>query len=155
VPGTAVFLNRGKETAPLAMRANVEHNHTRHQHVVILSIETEPVPRVPDDARMEIDALGFDEDGIVHVTARFGYMEASNVPDALRLLDPDQTEGQIDVDDASYFLSKLELVAGPEPTMAPWRKQLFIATSYLTADAADYFHLPYGRTVIVGSRIEF
>jgi KUP system potassium uptake protein len=155
VPGTAVFLNRGKETAPLAMRANVEHNHTRHEHVVILSIETEPVPRVPDDARMEIDALGFQEDGIVHVTAKFGYMEASNVPDALRLLDPDQTEGQIDVDDASYFLSKLELVAGLEPTMAPWRKQLFIATSYLTADAADYFHLPYGRTVIVGSRIEF
>jgi KUP system potassium uptake protein len=155
VPGTAVFLNRGKETAPLAMRANVEHNHSRHQHVVILSIETEPVPRVPDDERMAVDALGFHQDGIVHVTARFGYMEASNVPDALRLLDPDQTEGPIDVEDASYFLSKLELVAGTEPTMAPWRKQLFIATSYLTADAADYFHLPYGRTVIVGSRIEF
>jgi KUP system potassium uptake protein len=155
VPGTAVFLNRGKETAPLAMRANVEHNHSRHEHVVILSIETEPVPRVPDDERMEVDELGFHEDGIVHVTAKFGYMEASNVPDALRLLDPDQTEGQIDVDDASYFLSKLELVAGPEPTMAPWRKRLFIATSYLTADAADFFHLRYDRTVIVGSRIEF
>jgi KUP system potassium uptake protein len=155
VPGTAVFLNRGKETAPLAMRANVEHNHSRHEHVVILSIETEPVPRVPDDQRMEVDELGFHEDGIVHVTARFGYMEASNVPDALRLLDPDQTEGQIDVENASYFLSKLELVAGPEPTMAPWRKRLFIATSYLTADAADYFHLPFGRTIIVGSRIEF
>jgi KUP system potassium uptake protein len=155
VPGTAVFLNRGKETAPLAMRANVEHNHTRHEHVVILSIETEPVPRVLDQDRMAIDALGFHEDGIVHVTAKFGYMEASNVPDALRLLQPDQTEGAIDVDEASYFLSKLELVAGTEPTMAPWRKQLFIATSYLTADAADYFHLPFGRTVIVGSRIEF
>jgi KUP system potassium uptake protein len=155
VPGTAVFLNRGKETAPLAMRANVEHNHTRHEHVVILSIETEPVPRVPDQDRMAIDALGFHEDGIVHVTAKFGYMEASNVPDALRLLEPDQTEGPIDVDNASYFLSKLELVAGTEPTMAPWRKQLFIATSYLTADAADFFHLPFGQTVIVGSRIEF
>jgi KUP system potassium uptake protein len=155
VPGTAVFLNRGNETAPLAMRANVEHNHSRHQHVVIMSIETVPIPRVPDDERIEVDALGYAEDGIVHVTARFGYTEASNVPDALRLLDPDTTEGRIDVDEASYFLSKLELVAGPEPTMAPWRKHLFIATSYLTADAADFFHLRYERTVIVGSRIEF
>ncbi len=86
VPGTAVFLNRGKETAPLAMRANVEHNHSRHRHVVILSIETAPVPRVPDDERMTVDALGFHQDGIVHVTAKFGYMESSNVPDALRLL---------------------------------------------------------------------
>jgi KUP system potassium uptake protein len=82
-------------------------------------------------------------------------MEPSDVPAALRLLDPDQTEGPIDLDEASYFLSKLELVAGDAPTMAQWRKQLFIATSYLTADAADYFHLPHDRTVILGSRIEF
>jgi KUP system potassium uptake protein len=27
---TAVFLNRGKATTPLAMRANVEHNHVLH-----------------------------------------------------------------------------------------------------------------------------
>ena len=44
VPGTAVFLNRGKETAPLAMRANVERNHVLHEHVVIVSIETQTVP---------------------------------------------------------------------------------------------------------------
>jgi KUP system potassium uptake protein len=154
VPGTAVFLNRGKETAPLAMRANVEHNHSRHEHVIILAIETLPVPRVPDDQRTEVDPLSYSQDGIVHVTANFGYMESSNVPGALRLLDPDETEGPIDVDGASYFLSKLELDAGPEPNMAQWRKQLFIATSYLTADAADYFHLPRGQTVIMGSLIE-
>jgi KUP system potassium uptake protein len=155
VPGTAVFLNRGRETAPLAMRANVEHNHSRHQHVIILSIETLPVPRVPDEQRTEVDSLGHAHDGIVHVKANFGYMESSNVPDALRLLDPDRTEGAIDVEGASYFLSKLELDAGPEPNMAQWRKQLFIATSYLTSDAADYFHLPRGQTVIMGSLIEF
>jgi KUP system potassium uptake protein len=155
VPGTAVFLNRGKETAPLAMRANVEHSHVRHDHVVIMTIETEPVPRVPDDQRTDIDALGYAEDGIVHVTARFGYMEPSDVPAALRLLTAEETEGAIDVDQASYFLSKLELDAGPEPTMAPWRKRLFIATSYLAADAADFFHLPHDQTVVMGSRVEF
>jgi len=155
VPGTAVFLNRGKETAPLAMRANVEHSHVRHDHVVIMTIETEPVPRIPEDQRTDVDALGFAQDGIVHVTARFGYMEPADVPAALRLLTAEETEGVIDVDQASYFLSKLELDAGPEPTMAPWRKQLFIATSYLAADAADFFHLPHDRTVVMGSRIEF
>jgi len=155
VPGTAVFLNRGKDTAPLAMRANVEHSHVRHDHVVIMTIETEPVPRIPEDQRTDVDALGFAQDGIVHVTARFGYMEPADVPAALRLLTPEETEGAIDVDQASYFLSKLELDAGPEPTMAPWRKRLFVATSYLAADAADYFHLPHDRTVVMGSRIEF
>jgi KUP system potassium uptake protein len=154
VPGTAVFLNRGMETAPLAMRANVEHNHARHDHVVIMSIETLPVPRVAPSDRTKVDALGYQRDGIVHVTANFGYMEKSDVPEVLRGLGPKETEGAIDIGDASYFLSKLELAIGSEPTMAPWRKRLFIATSYLTADAADAFWLPRSRTVVMGSRIE-
>ncbi|MQY12112.1 Low affinity potassium transport system protein kup [Streptomyces sp. RB5] len=154
VPGTAVFLNRGKETAPLAMRANVERNHVRHEHVVVVSLETEPVPRVPDGERTVIDALGDPDDGITHVTARYGYMEDRDVPALLATLTPEQTEGELELDDATYFLSKIELRRGPEPTMAPWRLRLFIATSYLTADAADHFGLPRERTVVMGSRID-
>jgi KUP system potassium uptake protein len=154
VPGTAVFLNRGKETAPLAMRANVTHNRVLHEHVVIMSISTLPVPRIPDAERTEVDDLGYAEDGIFHLTAHFGYMESPNVPGVLRLLDPGQAEGPIAVEDVSYFLSKVELKKGAAPTMAPWRKRLFIATSYIAADAAEYFGLPGDRTVIIGSRIE-
>ncbi|MFI8185798.1 potassium transporter Kup [Actinacidiphila glaucinigra] len=154
VPGTAVFLNRGKETAPLALRANVEHNHVRHDHVVILALKTEPVPRVPADRRIAVDDLGYADDGIVHVTARFGYMETPDVPGAIAMLDPAVTEGRLRLDEASYFLSKIELRRGKAPTMAPWRKRLFITTSYITADAAEYFGLPRDRTVIMGSQIE-
>ncbi len=152
--GTAVFLNRGKETAPLAMRANVEHNRVLHRHVIIMSIETVPVPRLTDEERITIDELGYKRDGIIHVRACYGYMERPNIPAALGLLDPAHTEGHIDVDTASYFLSKLELIAGDEPTMPEWRKRLFIATSYITSDAAAYFNLPLDRTVSIGSRIE-
>ncbi|MFF3849327.1 potassium transporter Kup [Streptomyces sp. NPDC002328] len=154
VPGTAVFLNRGKETAPLAMRANTEHNHVRHEQVVIVSLKTEPVPRVPDDRRTVVDALGHGDDGIIHVTARFGYMETPDVPGVLATLDPATTEGPLRLDEASYFLSKIELRRGKAPALAPWRKRLFIATSYITADAAEYFGLPRDRTVIMGSHIE-
>ena len=87
VPGTAVFLNRGKRTAPLAMRANVEHNHVRHEHLLILSIETEPVPRVPAEERTTVDSLGHTEDGIIHVTVRVGYMETPDIPAVLRTLE--------------------------------------------------------------------
>nr|WP_306454451.1 KUP/HAK/KT family potassium transporter [Streptomyces sp. TLI_235] len=154
VPGTAVFLNRGKQTTPLAMRANVEHNHVRHDQVVILSIQTETVPRVAAEQRIVVDDLGYAEDGIIHVTARFGYMETPDVPGTLALLDPMATEGELQLDQATYFLSKIELRRGKEPTMAPWRKRPFIATSYITADAAEYFGLARDRTVIMGSHIE-
>jgi KUP system potassium uptake protein len=154
VPGTAVFLNRGKETAPLAMRATVEHNHALHEHVVIMSVETLPVPRVAAPKRVTLDGLGHADDGITHVTARFGYLERQDVPAVLRMCAALGLEGALDVDDASYFLSTIELRAGPAPTMARWRKKLFIATSTITADAAEYFHLPRDRTLIIGSAVE-
>jgi KUP system potassium uptake protein len=153
VPGTAVFLNRSKETTPLAMRANVEHNHILHENVLILSIQTRPVPYVADDERIVLDDLGYTDDGITHVDAFFGYMDEPNVPNVLHLLASTHAELAFDPDDVSYFLSTIELRVGDAPGMTRWRKRLFVATSRITADAAEYFRLPRERTVIMGSRI--
>jgi KUP system potassium uptake protein len=154
VPGTAVFLNRGKATAPLALRANVEHNEILHEEVLILSVETTTTPHVPAAERLQIDDLGYRDDGITHVTARFGYMDQTNIPGLLPLIRAASTESSLAEGNLSYFVSRIELVPGPAPGMSRWRKRLFIATSRITADAAEYFRLPRERTVIMGSRIE-
>ncbi|HEX4519856.1 MAG TPA: KUP/HAK/KT family potassium transporter [Gaiellaceae bacterium] len=155
VPGTAVFLNRGKATAPLALRANVEHNHVLHENVLIISLETRPRPHVPEGQRLAVDELGYTDDGITHVTARFGYMDKPDVPGLLPLIRAAGVDCGLDEGTVSYFLSTIELHRGSTPGMSRWRKNLFLATSQLTADAAEYFRLPRDRTVIMGSRIEF
>jgi KUP system potassium uptake protein len=154
VPGTAVFLNRGKTTAPLALRANVEHNEILHDHVIILSVETMPKPHVPVEDRLQIEGLGFKQDRIVHVTAHFGYMDQTNVPAVMGLIHDADVEGPIHEDRLSYFISRIELVQGTAPGMSRWRKRLFIATSRITADAAENLRLPRDRTVSMGGRIE-
>ena len=154
VPGTAIFLNRGKATAPLALRANVEHNEILHEYVLILSIETTPAPHVPAEERLQIDDLGYKDDRIIHVTARFGYLDQTNVPGLMPLIRGAAMESPLHDDRLSYFVSRIELVQGNTPGMSRWRKHLFIATSRITADAAEYFRLPHERTVIMGSRIE-
>jgi KUP system potassium uptake protein len=154
VPGTAVFLNRGKATAPLALRANVEHNEILHAEVLILSVETMPAPHIPEAERLRIDDLGYTDDRITHVTARFGYMDQTNIPGLLPLVRAAGIESSLAEDKLSYFVSRIELVQGHAPGMSRWRKRLFIATSRITADAAEYFRLPRERTVIMGSRIE-
>ena len=154
VPGTAVFLNRGKATAPLALRANVEHNQVLHELVLILAIETLPVPHVAPAARLEVDDLGYKDDRIVHVTARFGYMDSPDVPGLLPLIRQADLESPLDESRISYFLSTIDIHPGTSPGMSRWRKRLFLATARLTADAAEYFRLPRDRTVIMGSRIE-
>jgi KUP system potassium uptake protein len=117
-------------------------------------IETPPVPRVSDSERIaRVDSLGDHQDGIFFVSARFGYMERPNVSDALRLLDPNRIETTIDVDSASYFLSRLDLSAGPDPVMALWRKRLYIGISHVAVDGG-YYGIPLDQTVIVGSRVE-
>jgi len=154
VPGTAIFLNRGKATAPLALRANVEHNEILHEVVLILSIETMPQPHVPEAERLQIDDLGYERDRIIHVTARFGYMDQTNVPALLPLIRAAGIANPLPDDHLSYFISRIELVQGHAPGMSRWRKRLFIATSRITADAAESLRLPRERTVIMGSRIE-
>ena len=154
VPGTSVFLNRGRDTAPLAMRANVEHNEVLHEHVLILAIETMPVPHIPAAERIAVDDLGYRDDRIAYVTARFGYMDQQNVPGLLPLIREADIEAPLDDEKLSYFLSHIELALGNTPGMSRWRKHLFIATSRITADAAEYFQLPRDRTLIMGSRIE-
>ncbi|MBA2523849.1 MAG: KUP/HAK/KT family potassium transporter, partial [Solirubrobacterales bacterium] len=74
VPGCAVFLSRGEGRAPLAMRANVEHNHALHESTVLLTLETTSSPRSDPDERISVADLGFSDDGISHVTARLGYL---------------------------------------------------------------------------------
>ncbi len=153
VAGTAVFLNRGRSTTPLALRANVEHNHVLHERVVILAIETLPIPYVPESERIDIDHLNDPDDGITHVSVRLGYMDEPDVPAAMALATAAGLETEVHTDDVSYFLSTIELRTGKSPGMSRWRKRLFLATASITVDAADYFNLPRDRTVVVGSRV--
>jgi KUP system potassium uptake protein len=155
VPGTAVFLNRGDQTTPLAMRAGVEHVHALHEHVVVLSIETLPVPYVAEAERLKISDLGFRDDGISHVTAHFGFQETPDVPEVLRDAEKHGLECPLEVTEASYFLSKIELLPGDGPGMSMWRKRLFVATAHLAADPVEYFVLPRDRTLLLGSHLEF
>jgi KUP system potassium uptake protein len=155
VPGTGVFLNANPQTTPLALRANVEHNHVLHERVIIISIETERVPHISDADRLVADHLGHPADGITGLTARFGFQDEPNIPATLRLaVQQDLLEGTIDVDQASYFLSQITIVPTDEPSMSGWRKRLFLTMAHNAANAGGYFGLPDDRTVTMGERIE-
>jgi KUP system potassium uptake protein len=154
-PGTAVFLNATKETTPLAMRANVEHNNTLHHDVVIMSVETLNVPNVPESEQVSIDDLGYRDDGISHVTARLGFQDTIDVPHILSLAVARGLEGNCNVNTASYFLSRMTLIPTEAPGMSRWRKKLFLTLARNTSDPVAYFGLPDERTVVMGSHVQF
>jgi len=154
VPGTAVFPHPTKQTAPLALRANVEFNHVLHERVVIVTVVSENVPHVPPGERLAIDQLGHTADGIVHLSARFGFQDEQDIPRVLREAHGLSDELDLDPDTAFYFLSRITIERCHNPGMSTWRKRMFIGMSHNAATPAAYFNLPLDRTVVMGARIE-
>ncbi len=154
VPGTAVFLNPGKETTPLALRAEVAHNHALHEKLVIVSVDPVGVSHVDDADRFCVESLGRGLFKIPHVTIRVGYQDASDIPAALALARKrGLLERNLDLEHASYFVSKITIMATDAPGMRRWRKALFIAMARNATSPIGHFHLPTDRTVMMGSEI--
>ena len=152
-PRTGVFLNANRETTPLALRANLEHNGTVHESVVIICVVTERVPHVPRPERLTVDDLGYTDDGITHLTIRYGFQDTIDVPGTLRQA-AEAMESKVDLEAVSYFISRISIVTTDAPGMARWRKKLFRAIARNAADPVPYFGLPDERTTVMGQHIE-
>jgi KUP system potassium uptake protein len=152
-PRTGIFLDANPETTPLALRANVEHNCILHESVVIVSVQTLNVPHVHEDERVTVDDLGYRDDGITHLSAKFGFQDDLDVPRTLRHA-AHRLEREVDFDAVSYFLSRISIIATDEPGMARWRKKLFIAIARNSASPVPYFHLPDERTIVMAAHVE-
>jgi KUP system potassium uptake protein len=63
-------------------------------------------------------------------------------------------ERNLDLEHASYFLSRIAITPCNEPGMAHWRKKLFMMMARNAASPIDHFGLPANRTVIMGSQVE-
>jgi KUP system potassium uptake protein len=156
VPGTAIFLNPGDETTPLALRAQVERIHALQERVLLVSVDQANVPRVRDARRFIVRRVGHGVYQFPHVTIRFGYRERQDVPRALRLARKQGLlERNLDLEGASYFLSRITLTATDEPTMSRWRKKTFLAMARNASSPIEHFALPVDQTVSVGSQIMF
>jgi KUP system potassium uptake protein len=156
IPGIAVFPHPGKETTPLALRANVRHNQVLHQGVLIVSMSAANVPHVLPRDRFAVDDLGDPEDRIQYLAVRVGFSDEPNLPEALvqareaGLLEP----GIEDVQQASFFLSRGPVRLTSGSGMRRWRKVLFLFLAHNAADPTAYFCLPVDRTVTRGSSVD-
>ena len=155
VRGIGVFPHPTKDTTPLALRANVEHNHVLHKHVLIVSARPEGVPHVKPEDQLVVDDLGYDDDGIMHLTVRYGFFDSPDLPAAVEKAAADGLiPFHVDIDDVSYFLSRGALRRTDGAGMSRWRKQLFIVLAHNAGDPAEIFGLPRNQTVIMGSDVD-
>jgi KUP system potassium uptake protein len=148
VPGTAVFLTSDPAFAPTALLHNLKHNKVLHEQNVILTVITGDTPRVPEEDRVKITPLS---QHFSRVALKFGYMEQPNVPKALAIA---RKQGwQFDIMSPSFVLSRRALKASPQSGMPGWQDHLFIGLARSASDATDFFQIPTGRVVEVGTQV--
>jgi KUP system potassium uptake protein len=148
VPGTAVFLTSDPEFTPTALLHNLKHNKVLHEKNVILTIITADTPRVPEEERVQITPLS---EHFSRVSLKFGYMEQPNVPKALAIA---RKHGwQFDIMSTSFFLSRRALKPSAKSGMPSWQDHLFIWLARSASDATDFFQIPTGRVVEVGTQV--
>jgi len=148
VPGTAVFLTSTPDSAPTALMHSLKHYKVLHEHNVILTIESEHTPRVEPAARVAIEGVG---QTFTRVTLRFGFMETPNVPRALAIAR--KLGWTFDIMSTSFFLSRRALKPAARSGMPRWQDRLFIMLARMANDATDYFQIPTGRVVEVGTQV--
>jgi KUP system potassium uptake protein len=150
VPGTAVFLTSDIEGAPTALLHSLKHYKVLHEQNVILTVRTSASPRVPDDEKVTIDAYN---ELFSRVVVTFGYMESPNIPKALAL--GRKLGWKFDIMSTSFFLSRRSLKPGPKSgsPLRYWQDRLFTRLARNASDATEYFHIPTGRVVEIGTQV--
>ncbi len=148
VKGTAVFLTSDPSFVPTALMHNLKHNKVLHEHNVILTIETAQTPRVDPAERVRMETIS---DKFAIVRLKFGFMESPNVPKALVIAR--KLGWQFDIMATSFFVSRRSLKPSAQSGMPQWQDHLFIAMSRSANDATDYFQIPTGRVVEVGTQV--
>ncbi len=148
VPGTAVFLTSDPTSTPTALMHSLKHYKVLHEQNVILSVVTAQEPTVPDSERVKMETIN---DLFMRVTMTFGYMEQPNIPKAMAIC---RKQGwKFDIMTTSFFLSRRSLKPSPNSGMPLWQDRLFIGLARTAADATEYFQIPTGRVVEVGTQV--
>jgi KUP system potassium uptake protein len=148
VSGTAVFLTSDPEFAPTALLHNLKHNKVLHERNVIVTIITADTPRVAESARVKITKVS---ERFSCIALTFGYMESPNVPRALAIAR--KLGWKFDIMSTSFFLSRRALKPDAKSGMPHWQDHLFIGLARSASDATDFFQIPTGRVVEVGTQV--
>jgi KUP system potassium uptake protein len=150
VPGLAVFMTREPEGAPVVLLHHLKHNKVLHEQVVLLSVTSEEVPEIPDDERITIQRL---PQGFYRITARYGFMETTNVPAILARAREAGIESK--PLDTTYYLGREQLIPTGTTPLWTWRKKLFVFMSRNSRSATAFYGIPPNRVVELGAQIEF
>jgi KUP system potassium uptake protein len=103
---------------------------------------------VDDADRLTIEAINED---FKKVVITYGFMESPNLPKALSLC---RKHGlKFDIMSTSFFLGRRSVVPATNSGMPLWQDKLFIFLMKNAANPTEFFKIPPGRVVELGTQV--
>jgi KUP system potassium uptake protein len=150
--GTAVFLASAPNGVPLALTQFVKHNHVLHERVVLVTVQIEESPRIPDEDLAEVIEI---IPGITRVILHYGFMQYPTIYEGLALACKQGKLPGIDLSDITYYIGRETIIPREDiPGMWVWRESLFAFLQRNAERSAAFFGVPTGQVVEFGTEIE-
>ena len=150
VPGIAVFMSSSSNGIPVVLHHHLAHNQMLHERVIILTVLTEEIPRVPAADRLTVTVM---KQGFARVIVRYGFMQSPNIPVALRQCEP--LGLPVDLEHITYYLSRETIISTSQQSgMMRWQEKLFSFMSRNSLTATSFFNLPAEQVVELGQQVE-
>ena len=148
VSGTAVFLTSDPTSAPTALMHSLKHYKVLHEKNVILTIETAPTPRIDPSERVRMEQISDDllqGDAAVRLHGIAQRAESAG----------DRPQARLAV---RHHVDLVFPVAPRAEASRPFRHAALAGSSLhrlsrSANDATDYFQIPTGRVVEVGTQV--
>jgi KUP system potassium uptake protein len=149
VPGTAVFITRTLSDTPPVVVWHVKHNRALHDHLFVLRVLTESIPRIKESERLQTIEVA---PNFWRATARYGFMERPDIPNLLK-----QAREQgcpLEFDDVTYYVGHETIVHRENRKgLAEWEEALFAAMERNAVHVSDFFRLPSDSVVEIGRQV--
>ena len=145
VPGVGIFLASPAEVVPSALISHVTIMHSLPESVIVVTVksDTQPISNTP----VLVDHI---TDRLCLVTIFSGYMETIVIPEVLQreVLSSGVEEK------ATYYLSERHFLASETGSLGKRTENIFEILHRNAVSPTQYYGLPYGRVITIGTRID-
>lgn len=145
VPGVGIFLASPAEVVPSALISHVTIMHSLPESVIVVTVksDTQPISSTP----VLVDHI---TDRLCLVTIFSGYMETIVIPEVLQR--EVLTSGV--EEKATYYLSERHFLASETGSLGKRTENIFEILHRNAVSPTQYYGLPYGRVITIGTRID-
>ena len=145
-----MFIAPSADHIPPILVHFVERCRSLHESVILLTVRTEVIPKIPQEERYEITYLG---DGFWRLVLHFGYMEYPHVVDAIASVIRKENL-PVDLEEITYYVGHEKLKTAKSGYMGRTAESIF---SYLRRNAVEVestFGLPPRQVVEIGTQVD-